>query len=698
MPRDHSNRSIAHSICTCFALVSLSACATPPPPPPAARTPLIEEGPRPERVVLITIDTLRADYVGSYGSKSSRTPTLDRLAADGVRFSTAISPTPMTMPSHTSLMTGLDPTLHGVHSNAKFRLNDGIPTLAEQFQSHGFATAAFLSSVVLDRRYGLARGFDMYDDRMGFRRNIEGTMGGYAERTADQVVDATVQWLESAPSRFFLWIHFYDPHASYDPPRGFRPKQSATTAKPEEVGSFEYAKQAFPPLYAAEIYFADTELGRFLRILNRKFADNRTLLVVTSDHGESLGEHGELTHTLTVYDATQKVPLLMKGPGVPGGRVVDAQVRLVDVAPTVLSLSGLPAIERTTGQDLGPWIRGERVDGLEAYVETLETNLAYSWSPVLGLRTGEYKYLRTVRPELYALETDPHELNDLAASLPAKLKKFDAALEAHLADALPVVPNAVAPPEEIALLESLGYVVRESNDEEHPLGWVGGADPKDVLGTFIKILEARSRLTAGDAAGAREILDSEPEAGGWVAHARAEIELELGDAERAEGLAREVIAAQPHHAEGYLVLGEALELQGRTQGAVAAYEEAARTNPNETASLVALGRISEAAGELDAAERRYREALDSNAPSADAALRLAALYYDRGLTSDAHTTLSQVGVLDAAGLDALIRLTRAEAKAGYRADALDRLERALKREENEQLAAVYAELSGRSEN
>jgi arylsulfatase A-like enzyme/thioredoxin-like negative regulator of GroEL len=693
MPRAHSNRSIAHFSCACLALLSLSACATA--PPPTAQTAVIPDDQRPERVVLITIDTLRADYVGSYGSKSSRTPTLDRLAANGVRFATTISPTPMTMPSHTSLMTGLDPTLHGVHSNAKFRLNDGIPTLAEQFQAHGFATAAFLSSVVLDRRYGLARGFDIYDDRMGFRHNIQGATGGYAERTADQVVDATLEWLEVAPSRFFLWVHFYDPHGSYDPPRGFRPKQITTTASPEEVGSLEYAKQVFPPLYAGEIYFADTELGRLLRILNRRFADNRTLLVVTSDHGESLGEHGELTHTLTVYDATQKVPLLMKGPGVPSGRVVDAQVRLVDVAPTILSLSGLPAIEHTTGQDLEPWMSGERQDGLEAYVETLETELAYGWSPVLGLRTGEYKYLRTVRPELYALDTDPHEMNNLAASLPAKLKEFDEALEARLADALPVVPNAVAPPEEIALLESLGYVVRTSDGGGHPLGWVGGADPKDVLGSFIKILEARSMLTEGDVAGAREILDSEPEAGGWVAHIRAEIELELGNAEQAERLAREVIAAQPHHAEGYLVLGEALELQGRSQDAVTAYEEAARINPNETASLVALAQISEAAGQLDAAERRYREALDSNAPSADAALRLAALYYDRGLTSDARAVLSGIGLPDAAGLDALIRLTRAEARAGYRSDALGRLERALEREENEQLAAVYAELGGR---
>ncbi|MBW2494227.1 MAG: tetratricopeptide repeat protein, partial [Deltaproteobacteria bacterium] len=417
----------------------------------------------------------------------------------------------------------------------------------------------------------------------------------------------------------------------------------------------------------------------------------------TSDHGESLGEHDELTHTLTVYDATQKVPLVMVGPTLPRGRVVDSQVRLVDVAPTILSLSGLPAIERTTGQDLRPWIAGVREDGLDAYVETLETQLAYGWSPVLGLRTGEYKYLRTVRPELYALYVDPDELDDLAASRPAKLKELDAALETHLRDALPVVPNAVTPPEEIALLESLGYVVRSSGADEHPLGWVGGDDPKDVLGTFIKILEARSRLTQGDLEGAREILDSEPEAGGWIAHARAEIQLELGDAEQAERLAREVIAAQPHHAEGYLVLGRALEIQGRTADAVAAYEEAARINPNETASLIALAQIAETEGELDTAERRYREALDSNAPSADAALRLAALYYDRGRTEDARSALSQLGLIDAAGVDALIRLSRAEAKAGYRDDALDRLARARQRKPSGELDAAYAELGGRSE-
>jgi tetratricopeptide (TPR) repeat protein len=337
---------------------------------------------------------------------------------------------------------------------------------------------------------------------------------------------------------------------------------------------------------------------------------------------------------------------------------------------------------------------GERTDGLDAYVETLETHLAYGWSPVFGLRTQQYKYLRTARPELYALDADPHELHDLAASQPERLIELDSALESHLRNALPVVPNAVPPTEEVALLESLGYVVGESEGGEHPLGWVGGPDPKDALGTFVKIMEARAKLTAGDPEGARKILDEQPEAGGWIAHARAEIAIELGDAKQAEQWAREVVAAQPQHAEGYLVLGEALALQGRTPEAVAAYEAAARINPNETASLVALAQIAEAAGQLDVAEQRYREALDSNAPSAEAALRLAALYYESGRAADARAALSRIGPPDPVATSALIRLARAETAAGYRDDALERLERALRQRPDAELEAAFAELGG----
>jgi arylsulfatase A-like enzyme/Flp pilus assembly protein TadD len=676
-------------------LAWLLSCAAFPVPRTAPTTEALA-GPAvapPERLVLVTIDTLRADYLGSYGKVKARTRTLDRIAEEGVRFDTVISPAPITMPAHASLMTGLDPSRHGVHTNGRFKLEDDIPTLAEQLGAAGFATAAFIGAMVLDSRYGLSRGFDVYDDQMSYRRNVRAATGAYAERTADQVVDATLAWLETAPDRFFLWVHFYDPHANYDPPRGFKPRLE-NPPNPMEIGLLEYAKRVFPPLYAGEIYFTDTELGRLLRVMDRRFRADGTLVVVTSDHGESLGEHGELTHSLTLYDATQKVPLLMRGPGLPGGRVIDAPVRLVDVAPTLLALAGAPPLPDTDGVDLGPWIRGERTEGLTAYVETLETHLAYGWSPVLGLRTDRYKYLRTTQPELYDLEQDRLEQRDVSGKRPEEADRLDGALTRQLAGARPVAPNVTATAAEVAMLESLGYVVRGDAGTEHSLGWVGGEDPKQAIGTFVKLLEARSRLTSGDPKGARAALEGVGEAGGWIAHARAEIAVALGDYEDAELLARDMIAAQPDHAEGYLALGAALEKLGRGADARTAYEEAARLNPNETRSFVALGRLAEAEGNYDAAVARYREALESKAPNADGALRLAALYYERGSDQEARMTLAAVDSARGAP-ESIVRLAEAEARAGSLESALGRLAAAMRlNPDDRELAAAHERLAG----
>ena len=249
---------------------------------------------RVERVVLVTIDTLRADHVGSYGG-SQPTPTLDAIAEEGARFATAIAPTPLTLPSHTSLLTGLDPPRHGVRNNSTFRLPDDVPTLGERMREAGFATAAFVGAVVLDRQFGLARGFDTYDDRMSARLAAGGD--GFSERTADRVIDAALAWLDAAPPRFFVWVHLYDPHADYAPPPSFRAR--------------------FPnALYDGEIAFADRELGRFAgRVRDLGLAD-RTLVVVVGDHGESLGDHGEEAHGLLLYGSSMRVPLIFCGPTV----------------------------------------------------------------------------------------------------------------------------------------------------------------------------------------------------------------------------------------------------------------------------------------------------------------------------------------------------------------------------------------------
>jgi len=646
----------------------------------------------PKRVVLVTIDTLRADYVGSYGATQVKTPTLDRLARDGVRFETAISPAPITMVSHTSLMTALDPPMHGVHANGKFRLPDSIPTLAERFQQAGITTAGFVAAVVLDRRYGLDRGFDSYDDQMGYRRNIAGATGAYAERTADQMTDAVLAWLKTAPDEFFLWVHYYDPHGNYDPPKGFRPKTMPTLKDPKHADVLETASVMFPPLYAGEIYFVDTELGRMLRGIDNRFRDDDTLFVVTSDHGESLCEHGEITHTLTLYDATQRVPLLMEGAGLPAGRVVRAPVRLIDVAPTILEFAGLPALGGAAGVSLLPWVQGQRTDALTAYVETLETYLGYGWSPVLGLRTDRYKYLRTVRPELYDLARDPHELANLAEAEPAVVAEFDGQLEARLAGARPVEPNVVAQPEQAAMLESLGYAIADAGEPGKPVGWVGGEDPKDAISAFVLLLEARSQIATGHPQQALETLKDESAAGGWVALARSEIALALGDPATAERNARLMIDAQPHHAEGYIALGAALERRGEFPDAVLAYEEAARINPNETDARVALGRLAEASGRVDDAIAEYELALDSHAPNPDAALRLAAVYYERGMNDQAEALLEPV---DSGHPDAIARLARAQAQAGFVEQAAARVRNAVQSHPDDaELEALRVELDG----
>ncbi len=628
----------------------------------------------PKRILLVTIDTLRADYVGSYGAAHVKTPTLDRIAREGVRFATAISPAPLTMPSHASLMTALDPPAHGVHANGKFRLPDSIPTLAEQFQHANYTTAGFVAAVVLDHRYGLARGFDHYDDQMGYRRNIRGKTGSYAERTATQMVDAVVAWLDTAPDSFFLWVHFYDPHGNYDPPRGFRPKKQPKLEHPDRTGVLEMARVMFPPLYAGEIYFADTELGRLLRVVDNRYADDETLVVVTSDHGESLAEHGEVTHSLTVYDATQKVPLLMRGAGLPAGRVVESPVRLIDIAPTILEHAGLPALPESAGVSLMPWIRGERRDPLVAYVETLETYRGYGWSPVLGLRTDRYKYLRTVRPELYDLAADPDELEDISSTSAETVNEMDQVLAGLLSDARPIEPEEITSSEQTALLESLGYVVGNLGNAPKPIGWVGGQDPKDAIGGFVRLLEARNELAQGHPERAREILASEPEAGGWVALARSEIALELGDGAEAERNARIMIDSQPDDAAGYLALGRALEWLGRQPEAARAYREAARVDGSDASSRVALGRLAEAEGRPEAAIAEYRLVLESTAPSADAALRLAALYYEQGRSAQAEKLLAGV---DEGSVEAIGRLVRAQAAAGFPDLAEARLTRAL---------------------
>ena len=411
-----------------------------------------------DRVVLISVDTLRADHVGCYGASRAHTPTLDAVARRGVRFDAAVSPAPPTLPSHATLLTGLDPPQHGVRDNSVFSLAEEIPTLAERFREAGFATAAFVGAMVLDRRHGLARGFDVYGDRMGVQRSGKANLP-YPERRAEAVVDEALAWMATGPERFFLWVHLYDPHVPYQPPPGFR--------------------AAFPDSpYDGEIAYADAQLARLLAALERGGPADRTLLVVTSDHGESLGEHGFTTHGYSIYEATQRVPLLMRGPGLPAGRVVTEPVGLTDIAPTLLEVAGLDPLATTSGEALDRVIAGD-MGGRVAYMETLAPQLQFGWSPLRGVRTRRHRYVRAPRPELYDLGEDPRESRNLAGSLPDLVAELDGALQERLGGERAVEPVALLSEEERARLESLGYAVASVGGDPTRPGAVGGRDPKD---------------------------------------------------------------------------------------------------------------------------------------------------------------------------------------------------------------------------
>ena len=377
-----------------LAVVALGAAAVfwlrqPAPAPAAPRGGL--------SVLLVTLDTTRADRLGCYGHAAAKTRYLDRLAAEGTRFETVIAPAPITLPSHSSILTGLYPFEHGVRNNGNFYLDARHPTLASVLKARGYRTGAFVSSFILDRRYGLDRGFDVYDDRMEGEYSQVLTL--QAERRGDRTALALGRFIDERAKEpqtpFFAWLHLYDPHEPYRPPHPFR-------------DMFAH------DLYDGELAFVDAILASVLDRLRGAGLLDRTLVVVTADHGESLGEHGETTHSMFVYEGAIRVPLLLWRPGlVPAGQVVREPVRLVDVSPTILELLGERPLATPHARSLVPLVEGRSTGAAPpAYSETLLPKFYMNWAPLRALRDGRYKLIDAPRPELYDLQADPGRVDE----------------------------------------------------------------------------------------------------------------------------------------------------------------------------------------------------------------------------------------------------------------------------------------------
>ncbi len=627
--------------------------------------------------MLVTIDTLRADHLGCYGAEPSATPTLDALAARGARFENAISPAPLTLPSHATLLTGLDPPRHGVRANGAYRLGPSFPTLAERLGGEGLATAAFVSAFVLERRFGTARGFDHYDDALGVQLDDIGV----ASRPAGATVDAALAWLEDAPERFFLWLHLYDPHAPYEPPE---PHGTRQLGQP----------------YLGEIAYADAELGRLLAALEARFDDGGTLVVVTSDHGESLGEHGEPTHAFGVYDATQRVPLLLAGPKVPAGRVVEPVVRLADVTPTVLELFGLPPLAEQSGASLLPLLAGDAEPAPRvAWVETLATQLDMGWSPLLGVRTARHKYVRAPRPELYDLAGDPNETRNLAAEQPERVAELDALVEARAAGQR-TTPNQSVDGETAERLRALGYLTADPlAPGPAPLGEVGGFDPKDGMPELEALRDALTHLKQRRGAEALERFEALEATGFDVELLRGEAALLAGRLDTARSAAERAQQLDPGRASALVLRGRIEEQAGAPARAEAHFREAVERDPEAGAAWLGLGRLAEARGDRATARGHYERARGLRRVEAEALWRFAALEIESGNLAEARSVLASLPQRFARHPDAAARLARAEQAAGRSDLARLRIEGSLREypdaAELQRLAAEFADGSAR---
>jgi arylsulfatase A-like enzyme len=544
-------------------------------------------------VVLVTLDTTRADRMGCYGHGAAATPVLDRLAAGGVRFAEAFTVAPETLPAHATLFTGLLPASHGVRINAEGHLGSRHQTLAEVARARGYQTAAFVSAFVLDARFGLDQGFDHYDDR------VDTTQGstfatGTNERRAGSTTDAALAWLRSRDRArpFLLWVHYFDAHAPYDPPEPF---------------SSRFAGAA----YDGEIAYVDTQLGRLLAGLDAAAQRDKTLVIVAGDHGESLGDHGERTHSVFLYRSAVRIPLVLFSPRLfPRPAVVDGTVvSLADLAPTVLDLLG---VEDPPARD-GVSLLSTKADPQRAvYAESLVPFLDFGWAPLFGLRSLRASYVLAPRPECYDLRSDPDERRNLLAGKAGGTGACSAharLLDRMLARMPPYeAATAGAPavdPEVRERLQALGYLGGAGPGERGPL-----PDPKDMIDVAALVLDANALLSAGRPAEALEFARraaARSPRDRTVLNTLAKIHVRLGRLKEAEDALRALRAIQPR-ADASVLLAQILILDGRVEEAGRLLDEAERLDSRHGGVHIARGDLLAQQGRKHEARASYERA------------------------------------------------------------------------------------------
>jgi len=586
------------------ALVLLAAAATPP------------------NLLVVTIDTLRADRVGAYGFAAGATPAIDGMARDGVLLEDAVVHAPQTRPSHASLFTGRLPFEHGIRDNFSKPLDASTPTLAAILKQRGYATGGFIGAYPVSRDSGLQRGFDAYDDPFAAASSVA-TRRDRSERRGAEVVDRALEWLGASRSAPFLaWVHLFDPHAPYDPPPPFAQR---------------FAKD----LYAGEVAYADSQVQRLLDWIEGQGLRESTLVVVLADHGEGLGDHGENEHGFFIYDTTMRIPLVLRWPGrLPAGLRVGGQFRGVDLLPTLLELLGVPPTP-TSGVSRAALLRpGGRLPDNEAYVESLYASLHFGCAPLRGLRAEGWKYIDAPRSELYRLAEDPGEARNrmddrapVAAAMRARLAAQD---RGPATASLPAMDAAA-----LERLAALGYVGGGFFS-----GTPSGADPKDKIQEFqsftrdvgraIRLFEARDY--DGAARLLKHVATPTPLPGGRVLERRSfNVDFFLGRSllelrrfgEAVAPLARSV-ELSPGAMPAYAYLSRAQAGAGRARDALATVERGLRRAPDNADLHQMKGRLLLAEGDPAGARTSLERARGLDAENVLVRVDLAALYRNQG--------------------------------------------------------------------
>ena len=507
-------------------------------------------------VILVTVDTLRADRVGCYGNPRVKTPTMDAFAAAGIRFENCLAQTPLTLPSHTTILTGCLPVHHGVRDNGGFVVPAELITMAEIFKAKGYDTAAFVAAYVLDSRWGLNQGFDRYFDKFDLSR-FERISLGEVQRPANEVIDEALSWLEEKRSgKFFAWIHLYDPHTPYAPPEPFKS---------------EYPQSP----YLGEIAFADSELARLWDYLGQKGLRDDLFLVLAGDHGESLGEHGEGSHGFFIYQAALHVPLIVVTPFPELQGVISPEpVALADILPTVLEMSGAPSPPQVQGASLVPsFFRPGSTKGRLIYSETFYPRYHFGWSDLWSVQDGRFKLIQAPVPELYDLEKDPAESKNLVYLEKAVFEDLSARARALTEEA-----------GRNALEVDVSKVDEETREKLAALGYLGSftdssklqgktlADPKDKITVFNRLIQAR------------------------------ESGLE-GAPEEAIQKIRAIIAEDPGIGDAHFSLGNIYYKAKRFQEALEAFKISLDLKPDDSFAVINIANSLQALGRSEEAER-----------------------------------------------------------------------------------------------